>query len=69
STLDREEVAANTARLREVPLFAGLGKQDIEALGRIADELDVREGKVLARQGDLGHEFSRPGRGQRHRRR
>jgi voltage-gated potassium channel len=47
----------NTARLREVPLFAGLGKQDIEALGRIADELDVREGKVLARQGDLGHEF------------
>ncbi|MEA2296323.1 MAG: hypothetical protein QOE86_3962, partial [Solirubrobacteraceae bacterium] len=28
--------------MREVPLFAGLGKQDIEALGRIADELDVR---------------------------
>ena len=47
----------NTACLREVPLFARLGKQDIEALGRIADELDVREGKVVARQGDLGHEF------------
>ena len=47
----------HTARLREVPLFAGLGKKDIEALGMIADELDVREGKVLARQGALGHEF------------
>lgn len=47
----------NTARLREIPLFAGLGKKDIEELGRIADELDVKAGKVLARQGDLGHEF------------
>src|SRR3954454_13772168 len=47
----------HTARLREVPLFAGLGKKDVEALGMIADELDVREGKVLARQGALGHEF------------
>jgi CRP-like cAMP-binding protein len=47
----------NTARLREVPLFAGLGKKDLEAVGRIGDELDLREGKVLVRQGDLGHEF------------
>jgi CRP/FNR family cyclic AMP-dependent transcriptional regulator len=47
----------NTARLREVPLFAGLGKKDLEALGRIGDELDVREGKALVRQGELGHEF------------
>jgi voltage-gated potassium channel len=47
----------NTARLREIPLFAGLGKKDIEALGRVADELDVPKGKVLVRQGELGHEF------------
>ncbi len=47
----------NTLRLRDVPLFAALGKKDLEAIGRIADEVDVREGKVLTRQGDLGHEF------------
>jgi CRP-like cAMP-binding protein len=44
-------------RLREVPLFSGLAKKDVEALGRLADGLDVRAGKVLARQGDIGHEF------------
>jgi CRP-like cAMP-binding protein len=47
----------NTARLREVPLFAGLAKRDLEALGRIGDELDVKQGKTLTKQGELGHEF------------
>jgi CRP/FNR family cyclic AMP-dependent transcriptional regulator len=47
----------HTARLREVPLFAGLGKKDLEAIGRIGDELDVKQGKALVRQGDIGHEF------------
>jgi CRP-like cAMP-binding protein len=43
--------------LRTVPLFAGLGKRDLEQLARFADEVDVAQGEVLARQGDLGHEF------------
>jgi CRP/FNR family cyclic AMP-dependent transcriptional regulator len=47
----------NTGRLREVPLFAGLGKRDIEVLGRIADELDVKAGRALCTQGDVGREF------------
>jgi CRP-like cAMP-binding protein len=46
-----------TARLREVPLFAGLGKRDIEVLGRIADEVDVSAGKDLTKQGEVGREF------------
>jgi len=40
-----------------VPLFAGLGKRDIEVLGRIADELDVKPGTALCKQGDIGREF------------
>jgi CRP-like cAMP-binding protein len=44
-------------RLRGVPLFDGLGKRDLEALARLADEVDVPAGKVLAHQGDIGHEF------------
>lgn len=47
----------NTERLREVPLFAGLSRKDVDELGRMADEVDARAGEVLARQGDLGHEF------------
>src|SRR3954471_8954661 len=47
----------HTARLRDVPLFAGLRKKDLEAIGRIGDELDVKQGKALVRQGDIGHEF------------
>lgn len=44
-------------RLREVALFADLGKRDLEALSQLADEIDVDAGKVLAREGDIGHEF------------
>jgi CRP-like cAMP-binding protein len=47
----------NTDRLREVPLFAGLSRKDVEELGRTADEIDAKAGEVLARQGDIGHEF------------
>lgn len=43
--------------LRRVPLFAALGKRDIEEVGRLAEEVDVRAGKVLMRQGETGDEF------------
>jgi CRP-like cAMP-binding protein len=46
-----------TKRLRDVPLFAGLGKHELEEVSRLADEIDVAAGQVLARQGDIGHEF------------
>ena len=43
--------------LRRVPLFAGLSKRELEQLGGIADELDLREGRTLIKQGDRGREF------------
>jgi CRP/FNR family cyclic AMP-dependent transcriptional regulator len=43
--------------LRRTPLLAGLSKHDIEEVGRLADEVDVRAGKVLLSEGDPGREF------------
>jgi CRP/FNR family transcriptional regulator, cyclic AMP receptor protein len=44
-------------RLRSVPLFAGLEKRELEAIGRCADQVDVREGELLIEEGDFGYEF------------
>jgi len=44
-------------RLKDVPFFAALSKKDLEVVSQQADELDVPEGKVLIRQGELGQEF------------
>ena len=43
--------------LAKVPLFAGCSKKDLHKIAAIADELDIREGKVLTRQGGPGREF------------
>lgn len=43
--------------LRQVPLFASCSKQQLGRIALIADEVDIREGKTLARQGDRGREF------------
>ena len=43
--------------LKGVPLFAGCTKKELRELARIADELDLREGTVLTREGRIGHEF------------
>jgi CRP/FNR family transcriptional regulator, cyclic AMP receptor protein len=48
---------AKTDLLKGVPLFAGCSKDEIEALAQTADELDVREGTVLTREGKPGREF------------
>jgi CRP-like cAMP-binding protein len=44
-------------RLRDVPIFEGLGKKELALIAQHADEIDLPAGKVLAREGDLGHEF------------
>ena len=44
-------------RLREIPLFAGLGKRELEQLGSWTDEVDVPEGQVLGREGSVAYEF------------
>lgn len=43
--------------LRKVPLFAGLSKRDLAAVGRIADELDLPAGKELIRESEPGRQF------------
>lgn len=43
--------------LKTVPLLAGLGRREIEEVGRLVEEVDVPAGKVLTRQGDSGSEF------------
>ena len=43
--------------LKQVPLFAGCTKAELRQLARIADEIDLREGTVLTREGRRGQEF------------
>jgi CRP-like cAMP-binding protein len=43
--------------LGRVPLFAGLSKRDLQRVARIADEIDLREGKQLISEGSSGRQF------------
>jgi CRP-like cAMP-binding protein len=44
-------------QLKEVPFFSTLSKRELSTVAQQIDEIDVAPGRVLARQGDLGHEF------------
>jgi CRP-like cAMP-binding protein len=43
--------------LERVPLFSRLSRGELERISSIADELDFREGKQLAKEGAAGREF------------
>jgi CRP/FNR family transcriptional regulator, cyclic AMP receptor protein len=43
--------------LKRVPLFAGCSKAELRELALVADELDLREGRTLVREGQAGREF------------
>ena len=43
--------------LRKVPLFERCSKRELAEIAQIADEIDLREGKVLIREGSHGREF------------
>lgn len=43
--------------LKRVPLFAGLASGPLAQVARIADEIDLREGKMLIREGSPGRQF------------
>ncbi len=45
------------ARLKDVPFFSSMSKKELKAVSQQADEIDIPAGKVLAREGDFGHEF------------
>ena len=43
--------------IRKAPLFAHLSKRELEQIAQLADEIDLREGKEMTRQGSRGREF------------
>jgi CRP-like cAMP-binding protein len=43
--------------LSKVPMFAGCAARDVAEIGRLAEEVTVGAGKVLAKEGAPGHEF------------
>jgi CRP/FNR family cyclic AMP-dependent transcriptional regulator len=44
-------------QLKDVPFFSSLSKRELTEVAQQTDEVDVAEGKRLAREGDFGHEF------------
>ncbi len=43
--------------LARAPLFSNLSRAELVELAKVTEDLDVSEGKVLAREGDIGREF------------
>jgi CRP-like cAMP-binding protein len=43
--------------LAKAPLFSALSKHELGELAKATEDLEVEEGKVLTREGDLGREF------------
>jgi CRP/FNR family transcriptional regulator, cyclic AMP receptor protein len=43
--------------LESIPLFAGLGKKERRVLSSLADEIDIPEGRELAKEGSFAYEF------------
>lgn len=48
---------AKVELLRSIPLFAQCSKRDLGAISGIADEIDLKQGRDLTRQGRPGREF------------
>ena len=48
---------AKIDHIRGVPLFARCTRAEVAEVAKIADEIDIPEGKELTREGDRGREF------------
>ena len=44
-------------RLESIPILAGLSKKQRRAVAQQADEVDIKEGRQLVREGDFAYEF------------
>lgn len=44
--------------IRNLPLFSGCSKQELEFIDHLADEVHVPAGRTVITQGDLGQEFA-----------
>jgi CRP-like cAMP-binding protein len=47
----------DASRLKELDLFSGLSKHELEEVAQLVDEVDVEAGRVLGREGDIAYEF------------
>jgi CRP-like cAMP-binding protein len=47
----------NESKLRTVELFAGLAPRELRRLAGVTDEIPIRRGAVLIREGSFAHEF------------
>ena len=43
--------------LKGVPLFASLSRKELLQLERLCEDLEVQPGRVLCKEGEIGHEF------------
>jgi CRP-like cAMP-binding protein len=43
--------------IRKVPLFANCSRRELNEVAAVADEIDLREGKQMTREGAPGREF------------
>jgi CRP-like cAMP-binding protein len=43
--------------IRKVPLFSHLSRKQLAQIAKVADEIDLREGKEMTREGTTGREF------------
>jgi CRP-like cAMP-binding protein len=48
---------AKVEAIKRVPLFERLPRRSLQEVAQLADEIDLPEGKELARQGDRAREF------------
>ena len=43
--------------IKRAPLFSQLSRRELQQIAGIADEIDLREGKVMTQEGKAGREF------------
>ena len=43
--------------LKGVPLFEDLSRKELVQLERVCEDLEVEQGRVLCKEGEVGHEF------------
>jgi CRP/FNR family cyclic AMP-dependent transcriptional regulator len=43
--------------LRRAPLFEGLSRKELAQLARVSEDMEIPEGQVLTKEGEIGHEF------------
>jgi CRP-like cAMP-binding protein len=53
----RRRASSKVDLLSRVPLFGGISKRGLNEIAKIADEIDLPEGKELIRQGEPGRQF------------